>query len=191
MSPWKEIPPTTSVQSLSVDVPALGHILPMPNVYAPDWDDEPERPDGFAARRARLGRQAGSRRLGASLYELEPGQASWPYHWHHANEELLVVVRGRPSLRSGDGWRELDEGDVVAFPVGEAGAHQIANRSGDAVRFLVVSEMIAPEVSLYPDTGRVGAFGRAPGSADEGLEAILSLETAGSYWDGERPPAGG
>jgi uncharacterized cupin superfamily protein len=162
---------------------------PMPNVFEPRWDDDgADRPPGFTVRRARLGRQAGSERLGASLYELEPGQATWPYHWHHANEELLVVLRGRPSLRDPDGWRELAEGEVVAFPRGERGGHQVANRSDEPVRLLFVSEMNAPEVNVYPDTGRIGAMGRAPGAAGEGLEAFLPLDAGGDYWQGERPP---
>ena len=87
------------------------------NVFEPDFDHEEDRP-GFTYRRARIGWQAGSERLGASLYELPPGQASFPYHWHAANEELLIVLSGRPSLRSPSGWRELAEGEVVAFPGG-------------------------------------------------------------------------
>jgi uncharacterized cupin superfamily protein len=160
----------------------------MPNTFDPRWDDDEERPEGFSARRARLGRQAGGERLGASLYELEPGQATWPYHWHHANEELLVVLRGRPSLRTPEGWRELEEGEVVAFPRGERGAHQVANRGEDTVRFVVVSEMNSPEVNVYPDSGRLGAMARAPGSGEEGLKAFLPLDAGGDYWEDERPP---
>src|SRR5919108_2784673 len=100
----------------------------MPNVFDPQFDAAVQRA-GFTCRRARLGRQAGAQRLGASLYEIPPGQATFPYHAHLANEEMLFVLAGRPSLRTPEGWRELSEGEVVAFPAGEAGAHQIANRS--------------------------------------------------------------
>src|SRR5215208_3928286 len=134
------------------------------NAFDPEFE-ESERP-GFTYKRARLGRQAGAERLGASLYEVPPGNATFPYHWHGANEELLIVLSGWPSLRTPDGWRDLSEGEVVAFHTGEEGAHQIANRSEEAVRFLVVSEMRAPEMSGYPDTGKVGVLDRAPGAPD-------------------------
>ena len=159
----------------------------MPNVFEPSFDDSSERA-GFRSRRARLGRQAGAERLGASLYELPPGQSPWPYHSHLGNEELLIVLRGRPHLRSPDGWRELAEGEVVSFPAGERGAHQVQNRTDEPVRILMISEMNAPEIALYPDSGKLGAFGRAPGSRAEGLELYISSEAGLDYWEGEEPP---
>jgi uncharacterized cupin superfamily protein len=158
------------------------------NVFDPDF--EPVERPGFTYRRARLGRQAGSERLGASLYEVPPGEATFPYHWHGANEELLIVLRGRPSLRTPEGWRSLDEGEIVAFPTGEDGAHQVMNRSDQTVRFLVVSEMIAPEMSVYPDSGKIAAMNRAPGAPDDPDEVFASFrrEDEVDYWEGEEPP---
>ena len=158
-----------------------------PNLFEPHFVAENDV-SGFRWRRARLGRQAGAERLGASLFELEPGEATFPYHAHSANEELLIAVAGRLSLRTPDGWRELDRGEVVCFPRGERGAHQVANRSDEAVRVLIISEMNAPEVNLYPDTGRVGAMQRAPGSPGEGGVWFFKPEDAGDYWEGEEPP---
>lgn len=164
----------------------------MANIFEPRFDTTTERP-GFSSRRARIGWQAGTERLGASLYELPPGSATFPYHWHSANEELLVVLRGRPSLRIPAGWRELEEGEVVSFPVGERGAHQIVNRGGEAVRFMIVSEMNAPELSGYPDTGKVATMNRPPGAREEPDEIFHSFHTRDSvdYWEGEPPPGGG
>jgi uncharacterized cupin superfamily protein len=159
-----------------------------PNLFDPSFDDSSERP-GFGRRRAQLGRQAGAERLGASLYELPPGQSPWPYHAHLANEELLIVVRGRPHLRGPDGWRQLAEGEVVSFPTGERGAHQVQNRTDEPVRILIVSEMNAPEIAIYPDSAKLGAFGRAPGSRAEGLEIYLPSDAELDYWEGERPPS--
>lgn len=160
-----------------------------PNLFSPSFDDSSSG-DGFVSRRARLGRQAGTERLGASLYELPPGQSAWPYHAHLANEELLIVIRGRPHLRTPEGWRETAEGEIVSFPVGERGAHQIQNRTAEPVRILIVSEMNAPEVAVYPDSGKVGVFGRAPGALGEGLEDFLPRSAGVDYWEGETPPAG-
>jgi len=159
------------------------------NVFDPEFDSDQDR-EGFTYRRARIGWQAGTERLGASLYEVPPGQATFPYHWHSANEEMLVVLSGRPSLRSPDGWRELDEGEVVAFRTGEDGAHQIVNRSDVPVRLLVVSEMNAPELSGYPDTGKLGIMGRPPGARDDPDEVFgfFHAEDEVDYWDREPPP---
>jgi uncharacterized cupin superfamily protein len=159
----------------------------MANLFEPDFDSDQERP-GFTYRRARLGRQAGAELLGASLYEIPPGQATFPYHAHTANEEMLIVLRGRPHLRTRDGWRELAEGEVVPFRRGEEGAHQVHNRGGEEVRVLVLSTMIAPEVNLYPDTGRLMAATRAPGAAGEGFQEAYRRAEATDYWQGEAPP---
>jgi uncharacterized cupin superfamily protein len=159
----------------------------MANLFDPEFDAESDRP-GFTYRRARLGRQAGSERLGASLFELQPGQAQFPLHYHLGNEEMLIVVTGSPTLRTADGERELREGEVVALPVGERGVHQIVNRTQRPVRILLVSEMIGPDIVVRPESGKLSAFGRAPGSADEGMHEVFFLRDAVEFWEGEEPP---
>src|SRR5688572_8369604 len=109
----------------------------MPNLFEPGWDAaQDEAP--YTWRRARLGRQAGAERLGASLFEVPTGASMFPLHVHHANEELLVVVAGRPTLRTLEGERELEPGEVVAFPTGRRGAHRVDNRGSEPVRVLMV-----------------------------------------------------
>ena len=159
----------------------------MANVFRPDIDEHGER-DGFRWRGESVGRKAGSERLGASVYELPPGEATWPYHYHLANEEMLVVLRGRPHLRDPQGWRQLDEGDVVAFPLGERGAHQLVNRTDEDVSLLIISEMRGPDVGVYPDSGKVNVGQHAPGSLRDGLKFMFSAEDERDYWDGESPP---
>lgn len=161
----------------------------MANLFDPDFEEESSRP-GFGWKRARLGRQAGGERLGASLYELPPGQATFPYHAHFANEEMLVVLDGRPSLRTADGWRELAPGEVVSFRVGRGGVHQILNRGDEPVRLLLISEMNAPEVSFYPDSNKILAGTRPPGGAegDDDIFEAFDLADAADYWQDETPP---
>jgi uncharacterized cupin superfamily protein len=159
----------------------------VPNVYEPDFDERSDR-NGFRWSAERVARKAGSEHLGASLYELPPGQAMFPYHYHFGNEELLIVMRGRPHLRTRDGWRQLSEGDVAAFPVGERGAHQLVNRSETPVRVLMFSEMVGPDVVVYPDSRKVGARERAPGSGPNGLRETFRSSDQVDYWEGEQPP---
>jgi uncharacterized cupin superfamily protein len=157
------------------------------NLLTPKFDARQDRP-GFSWQRARLGRQAGAERLGASLFELPPGEASFPFHYHLANEEMLVALLGRPTLRTTSGTRELGEGEVVAFPAGSAGAHQILNRTDEPVRFLIASQMVGPEVVVYPDSEKVGAREHPPGSIEEGLRGEFRERDAVDYFEDEEPP---
>jgi uncharacterized cupin superfamily protein len=146
--------------------------MPGLNVNRPEWDADSSK--AWLPRRAmRLGPRAGASELGVTLYEVDPGGAVSPYHAHHANEELLLVLSGRLALRTPVGVRCLESGDLVAFPRGPAGAHRIFNPSGEAARVLVFSTMHWPEIADYPDTGATLAMtgpgeGKAfPADADE------------------------
>jgi len=160
----------------------------MTNLHDPEFDELREW-DGFRSRRARIGRQLGTTELGASLFEVEPGQAAYPYHVHYTEEELVVVLAGRPSLRTPEGWSELAPGDVVAFPKGPDGAHQIANRTDERVRFLAVSTQGGPDVVHQPDSGKWGAFERLPEGG--GFAMWFHPDDEREYIDGEAPPEQG
>lgn len=136
----------------------------MPNIYEPEWVERTEAP--FRGRAARIAAPAGAERLGASLYEIEPGQSGSPFHAHHGNEELVVVLSGRPTLRTHDGLRELEPGEVVALPAGRAGAHQLQNRTAEPVQALVVSTMSYPDVVEMPDSDKVLVLSDPPGTDD-------------------------
>ena len=135
----------------------------MANLFDPAWDAERDQ-DGFRWRRAFLGRQAGARQLGASLFAVPPGGATFPLHAHLHNEELLLVLAGRPTLLGGGAERELAEGEVVAFPAGPAGAHRIENRTVAEVRLVLVSTMLAPEVNLMLEDGTAWVRSYVPGT---------------------------
>jgi len=159
-----------------------------PNVFDSSFEPD-EGEHGFLRRRSFVGRDAGAQRLGATLMELPPGATASPYHWHHANEEMMIVLSGRPSLRTPDGRRELAEGEVVAFPLGEAGAHQVSNFTDDPVRYLFLSEMIGPELVVYPDSDKIGVREQAPGPGAAGRWELHRSGDAVDYWDGEFPPS--
>jgi uncharacterized cupin superfamily protein len=158
------------------------------NVRNADFD-EPRDHDGFRARRARIGYALGAERLGISLWELPPGQAAYPYHFHLAEEELLLALEGRPSLRMPDGSCELSAWDIVSFPRGEPGAHQLLNRTDEVVRFIAVSTNGEPDVVIYPDSGKLCAAERL--AQGGGLRTFFRLADQVDYWDGEGTPRGG
>jgi uncharacterized cupin superfamily protein len=125
-----------------------------PNITRPEWDREFAEPP-FRFRAMYVAARAGSDALGATLFEIDPGGAVSPYHLHHGNEELLIVLSGTPQLRTPDGVRELEAGAAVAFPRGPAGAHQVSNAAGatEPARLLIVSTMNFPDVAEHLDAG--------------------------------------
>ena len=106
------------------------------------------------------------------MWELDPG-ADVDYHFHHGTKELLVVLRGRLTLRTHEGERELGEGEVVAFPRGLDGAHGTVNRTDAPIRYLMVGEHSPLDVIEYPDRGTMGIYGRTPSLGGEPLAAEL------------------
>ena len=157
----------------------------MPNIYDPDFDQLRDQP-GFVARRAYVGRQSGAKHLGLSYWEVDPGQAAYPYHAHLTEEEIVVLLEGRPSLRTTDGWRDMEPGEVVCFHRGEDGAHQIVNRTDEVVKFLAFSPTGIPDIVLQPDAGKIGAFERKPEGG--GLSAWFRSEDDRDYYDGVEAP---
>lgn len=154
-----------------------------PNIYTDTWERAVEH-GSFEVRGTRVGAAAGATQLGATVYELAPGKRNMPYHAHFGIEEVLVVLKGAPTLRTPDGERELSEGDVVAFPAGRAGAHQLVNRSAEPVRFLMLSSKAPADVIEYPDSGKVAARAGEWGTP-EAVGHMLAMEPQLEYFDGE------
>jgi uncharacterized cupin superfamily protein len=125
------------------------------NLYGDDWEREE---DGF--RTIAVGERLGADLLCASLYEVASGESTWPYHFHHSQEELLIVLSGRLTVRTPAGEREPRRGEVLLFPPGPAGAHEERNTRPEPARFLVVSTRSSLEVTEEPDSGRVNVYSR-------------------------------
>ncbi len=144
----------------------------MANLFEPEFDAERDEPP-FRWRRAKLAQQAGSRELGASLFEVPPGAATFPLHAHFANEELLVVLSGRPTLTGiGGNSRQLETGEIVACPAGRDGAHRLDNETAEPVRVLIVSTMKSPEINEMLEDHSYWVRDYAPGTTpdDPGLD---------------------
>lgn len=153
----------------------------MPNIYKPVF--EGERPEGFGSKRARIGYELGTELIGCSLWEIPPRQAAYPYHFHYADEEMVIVLSGEPTLRTPDGTRTLTEGEAVHFPLGEEGAHQIFNESDRTVTLLAVSSHGRPDVIVYPDSDKIGVGERLPQGG--GLRAFFKRGDGVDYFEGE------
>lgn len=140
------------------------------NVWADTWDPGEDWSGGGALSK-RLPR---GDVLGATMYELGPGNFA-VYHFHHGAEELMIVLRGSPTLRGPDGDRLLEEGEVVHFPPGPAGAHGIRNDTDDPVRYVMVSDHPSPEVAEYPDLGQITAQARTGSQTGERLWFVYDV----------------
>jgi len=130
---------------------------------------------------ARFGKRIGASMLGGSLYELPPGQSICPYHFEYGDEEWLIVLEGRATLRTPRGAQKLDEGDVVCFPPGPDGAHKVTNKTQGTVRVLMISTKNEPSVAVYPDSDKVGVW---PGLGAKNLMLHRKDGRVG-YWEGE------
>lgn len=148
-----------------------------------DWREYDREQASF--RRKELSNAVGASDLGCSLYELPPGNRSWPYHYHTANEEALYVLSGTGVLRTADGERELEAGDFAAFPANESGGHRIVNDSEEPLRYLLVSTMNEPDVTVYPEMDKFGVFaGAPPGSRDErSFHGYYRIDDEVDYWE--------
>jgi len=121
-------------------------------------------------------------RIGATVYELSPGQRICPHHYHYNDEEWLLVVEGRPTLRTPTGERELRPGDLVVFPDGPAGAHDTSNRTDSDVRVVTFSTKRKPAVAVSPVSDKIAIWRLDDGEADE---VIVKRSAAVEYWEGE------
>ena len=141
------------------------------NIASPEFTYTDDDPKGFRAGMLRLGPLVGGAKLGVSVYELPPGQAICPYHYEYGEEEWLIVLEGRPTLRHPEGSDELEPWDVVCFPPGPEGAHGVRNDTDTTVRVLMTSTVTHPAVTVYPDSGKVGIW---TGNRDDDLIALRS-----------------
>jgi uncharacterized cupin superfamily protein len=141
---------------------------------------------------ARGGDPAPDGGLGASLYELPPGARSWPYHYHAGNEEAVYVLAGSGHVRgpADAGVEPLDPGDFVLFPAGPDGAHRVVNDGDEPLCYLAVSTMRDPDVTVYPDSGKIGVFAGAPpgGDGDRDVAGYFPRDAV-DYWAGEEDSA--
>jgi uncharacterized cupin superfamily protein len=155
---------------------------PIVNVDGVPAEGDPTDPPGYRARTVRIGPLLGAVGLGASIYELDPGESICPYHYEFGDEEWLLVLDGKPTVRTPEGEQVLAPGDVVCFRRGPDGAHKVTNNvAGETTRVLMISTMVEPSVAVYPDSGKVGVWP---------LGKLFREADAVEYYDGETPAGG-
>ena len=146
----------------------------------PSSSTTPTTPMGFRSGMFRFGEQLGATDTGCTVYELPPGQAICPYHFEYGEDEWLLVLAGRPTLRTPAGEEEIGPLEMVFFPKGPEGAHAVRNDTGDTVRVLMFSTRVYPAMCEYPDSGKVGMF-----TANKKDNLMVRRTSGVDYWDGE------
>jgi len=149
---------------------------PRANVDEVVTEADPADPAGYRVRTARLAGLIGAEQLGASVYELDPGESVCPYHYEQPTEEWLLVWTGSPTLRDPEGEHELSPGDLVCFPAGPEGAHKLTNRSAEPLRVVMLSTHAPAAITVYPDSNKVGVWP---------LHKLFRIDDAVDYWEGE------
>jgi uncharacterized cupin superfamily protein len=155
---------------------------PMPRVNLTDLEFryESDEPEGFRSGMVRVGPGLGAKDSGASVYELPPGQALCPYHYEYGEEEWLLVLDGRPTLRTPQGTEQLAPDDFAFFVTGPDGAHQVRNETDDTVRVLMWSTISFPAAAGYPDSDKIGIF-----TGDPAQDVMVRRSSNVAYFDGE------
>jgi len=98
--------------------------------------------------------------LSSSVYVLNPGKTSGLYHYHHGTEEILIMIKGTPLLRTPTETRRLEEGEVIAFGIGPESAHQVINDTENEVRMIFVGHETSPDAVEYPDEGLISIMAK-------------------------------
>jgi uncharacterized cupin superfamily protein len=150
------------------------------NLFAAEFEHDADDPDGYHAGYVKLGSPLGAEMLAGTIYELPPGQSNCPYHYE-SDEEWLLVLEGKLTVRHPEGEDELDPGDLVCFPAGPDGAHKLTNRGEENVKMLLVSTRRMPAVAVYPDSDKIGVF-----TEDRRDDVMVRRRSGVDYWDGER-----
>jgi uncharacterized cupin superfamily protein len=138
----------------------------------------------YDSRGARLAEGTAALKLGASVDVLAPGKRSCPYHLHHAQEEMFIVLEGTGTMRVAGEMLAVKAGDVIFTPPGPDYPHQMINTSDAPLKYLSIGTRDSPEVCEYPDSGKVLTTARTP-AGDTALRRMGRLETDLDYWDGE------
>jgi uncharacterized cupin superfamily protein len=150
------------------------------NLLAVPLEHQPSGgPPGHEFSATSLTETFGAVATGMGIYEIEPGNASWPYHFEVNEEEWLIVIDGELTLRTPQGEAVLRAGDVAAFPAGAAGAHAVRNHTDAPVRYAMPSTNARyGSASVYPDSGKFAIRGR-------GFSHRGRLGDPVDYWEGE------
>lgn len=139
----------------------------------------------FQERYAAISDKIGAKKLGYSITIVSPGKKVCPFHNHHINEEMFLILEGSGTLRFGDQEYPVKKHDVIACPPGgREVAHQIINTSDADLKYFCLSTNEPYEICEYPDSNKV--LSHVAGEGEKKFRHIARLKDAVDYFDGEK-----
>ncbi len=147
--------------------------------------DDVEENGLYTSSRATISDRIGAKKLGYNLTVLPPGKAQCPFHCHHGEEEMFLILEGEGELRFGDRRYPIRARDVIACPPGGPEvAHQIVNTGTTTMRYLALSTIVEVETCEYPDSGKVLVVAGTRGARR--LRKMFRAEDTVDYYDREK-----
>ena len=146
-----------------------------------DFEPDPSVPGNYEYQTApkAFASAMGAKKLGWNVSVIPPGKFSAPYHFHHSEEELFLVLDGKAILRQGNQYREVIKGDLIFFGTTPEAAHQFYNHSDSPLRYLALSTLDSFDVCEYPDSKKINV---------RKIKKIFQEKTAVPYWTDEEDP---
>lgn len=148
-----------------------------------------ETAERFDAKMGMIAPLLGAQRLGYNITAVPPGKRAFPFHNHHVNEEMFLILAGTGEVRIGSETYPVNKHDVICCPPGDAStAHQIINTGDSELRYLAVSTKESPEIAEYPDSGKFGVLADYPPDAEGKPQRFMYIgkeEDCRNYWEGE------
>lgn len=146
--------------------------------------DDVEENGPYTSSRGRISDHIGAKLLGYNLTVLPPGKVQCPFHSHHGEEEMFLILEGEGELRFGETRYPIRKHDVIACPPGgPAVAHQIVNTGPTTMRYLALSTLSDVDACEYPDSGKVLIVTGRRG--EPGLRKMFRGENTVDYYDRE------
>ena len=135
--------------------------------------------DGYEYFRRKFIPFGGAKNTLVSVYEIPPGKAAYPYHYHHKNEETFYILSGVGLLKTPEGERTVSAGELLFFPTGPEGAHKLTNMSKTEKLVYIDFEVVHDiDIAVYPDSDKIGVWGL-------GINKIYPQSADVDYYDGE------
>ena len=150
------------------------------NINSEGWRDASQG-EKFHRAALSLGSPKDDSLIGCTAYSVKPGKRAFPKHGHLVNDEAIYVISGLGSLNVGDETESVVAGDYAWLPRGSKNAHVLINDGDDDLVYLCMSTNIWPAVVHYPDSGKIGAYGRN----DDSIAFLAPLSAKVDYFDGE------
>lgn len=155
-------------------------VLSLSGLITQPW----QQGDFFGGSDLGLGTLLGLKALGMTYNEVPPGRSGCPFHHHHVEDEVFIILEGEGEYRFGHHRHSVRAGDVLGAPAGGIEiAHQLINTGDRVLQYLVISSKAAADIIEYPDSGK---FMARSSCSDESRTPLMGrYDDAPSYWEGE------